>query len=187
MTVEQAEVESLIRATASGDESAFSRLYRIYYARLVRYAALRLNDKDAAQTVAQKVMLAIWNGASSYEGRARPDSWIFGIAHHKTVDAQRRRDQQSLPLGPEKMNENLIYATGSPELRQVEDRDWVIGALLQLSHHHREVVFLAFYQDLPYREIAEILNIPTGTVKSRMHYAMHHLRKLLRRGGGDVT
>ncbi len=184
MDTGQAEVENLIKATALGDERAFSQLYRTYYPRLLRYALVRLNDRDAAHSVAQQVLVAIWQGADSFDGRSRPDSWIFGIAHHKTVDEQRRRDYQSVPVGPEQMSENLSAPSGGRPLRQVEHRDQLLRALQQLSPHHREVVFLAFYEDLPYQEISEILDIPTGTVKSRMHYAMNHLRRLLPRGGG---
>ncbi len=172
-----------IRQVAQGDERAFEKLFRCYAPRIFRFAMGYLNDPTLAEEVVQETMIAVWKNAKDYKEQSQVSSWILGIARNKALDRARARQRE-----PELLREKLdrrASARATPE--QIAQRDSqaerVRSALAKLSPEHREVVMLAFYNELSYSEIAQILNCPEGTVKSRVYYAKEQLKKLLSEGG----
>jgi len=161
----------LIADVANGDEAAFRQLYDRFADRVFRYAYTILRGKHLAEEVAQETMIAVWKGAAKFAGRSKVSTWIFGIARNQSYSLVRKEIRtKRVP------DVSLIEPDPAPGIHRQEQ---VARALAQLSDDHREVVFLTFYEGLSYGEIASILDIPAGTVKSRMFYAKRQLGEVL--------
>jgi RNA polymerase sigma factor (sigma-70 family) len=168
---------ALLRRVAAKDRRAFEALYHLYYRRLFGYLLKLTRRADLVEEVLNDVMLAIWKGAASFDGRSRPSTWIFGIAYHKALKALARRSQE--PAGPQEGPEPVD--TEEPERLAV--RRELAGVLNRaigtLSPDQRAVVELTYYYGLAYQEIAEIVGCPVNTVKTRMFHARRRLKQLL--------
>lgn len=161
----------LIADVANGDEAAFRQLYDRFADRVYRYAYTVLRGKHLAEEVAQETMIAVWKGASKFAGRSKVSTWIFGIARNQAYSLVRKE------IRTERVPDvSLVQPDPAPGIHRQER---VARALEQLSDDHREVVFLTFYEGLSYGEIASILDIPRGTVKSRMFHAKRQLGEVL--------
>jgi RNA polymerase sigma-70 factor (ECF subfamily) len=169
--------EDLLRATARGNRAAFEGLYGRYERRVFNYVRTFLRQPAHAEEVVIDTMMAIWNSAGTCQESARISTWIFGIARHKAIDAVRkaRRHGDSLPLQdiiePADPHDEPPDATASSIKARL-----MLQAIRQLSLDHQEILRLAFYEDLPYEEIASLLSIPDNTVKTRVYYAKQQLR-----------
>lgn len=173
------DLKGLLGRVALGEAQALAELYRRVEGNVFAFALSRLGDTEAASDLLHEVMLTVWRRASTFRRESRAMSWILGIAHHKIVDSLRRSGRwQSQPPDEEAADE------GSPSPFELAARDQrqdaVHAALAKLSDHHRQVVHLAFFEDLSYPEIAQILEIPPGTVKTRMFHAKKALQRHLR-------
>lgn len=165
------EDRKLIARVAAGDERAFRRLYEKYADRVFRYALTLLRDPHSAEEVVQETMVALWQKANSFRGDSRVSTWIFGIARNQAHSLLRRRRGEPPPPEP------LVL----PDPAAAVDRETrVLAALGKLPPEQREVVVLAFYQGLSYREIARVQGVSENTVKSRMRLAKEKLREALR-------
>ena len=161
----------LIADVANGDEAAFGQLYERFADRVHRYAYTILRGKHLAEEVAQETMIAVWKGASKFAGRSKVSTWIFGIARNQAYSLVRKE------IRTERVPDvSLVQPDPAPGIHRQEK---VARALERLSDDHREVVFLTFYEGLSYGEIASILDIPRGTVKSRMFHAKKQLGEVL--------
>jgi len=166
-----AEDRELLSRVATGDEAAFRTLYERYADRVFRYALTLLRDRHLAEEVVQETMVAVWNGSRTFRGTAQVSTWIFGIARNQAHSLLRRESRgERVPDEP---------AVLPDPAEQVEVQDRVLAAVEGLPEEQREVVFLAFYEGLSYREIARILGVPEGTVKSRMYHAKRNLAEVL--------
>jgi len=170
----------LVDAVASGDADAFERLYRIYEKRVFRYILGFVRDSALAEEVAADTLLAVWHGAKTFGRSSRVSTWILGIARHKAIDAVRRAARGARSTALDEAAE-LVESTPGPlddaDARSVERLTH--RALELLSEEHREVLYLAFYEDVPYEEIASLLDVPQNTVKTRVYYAKRKLREQL--------
>jgi RNA polymerase sigma factor (sigma-70 family) len=159
---------TLLRRVAAKDRAAFESLYHLYYRRLFGYLLKLTRRAELVEEVLNDVMLAIWKGAGTFDGRSRPSTWIFGIAYHK---AEANGDKES----PEPVDsEEPESLAARRELAGVLSR-----ALGSLSPEQRAVVELTYYYGLAYPEIAEIVGCPVNTVKTRMFHARRRLKELL--------
>ncbi|MCS6903346.1 MAG: sigma-70 family RNA polymerase sigma factor [Candidatus Bipolaricaulota bacterium] len=172
-----------VHQIAQGDEKAFEKLFRCYASRIFRFAMSYLNDRSHAEEVVQETMIAVWKSAKDFQEQSQVSTWVLGIARNKALDRARVRQRE-----PELLREKFdrrASAHATPE--QIAQREIHIervrAALEKLSPEHREVMLLAFYNDLSYAEIAQILGCPEGTVKSRVYYAKEQLKKILNEGG----
>lgn len=161
----------LVSKVAGGDSEAFHRLYDRFADRVLRSATTILRNRHLAEEATQETMIALWKGASRFAGRSKVSTWLFGIARHRAYDLVRKEERgrrlPDTPLSsPDPSNAILLH-------------EKVMEALNGLSSNQREVVFLTFYEGLSYKEIAEILEIPQGTVKSRMFHAKRKLAGVL--------
>lgn len=172
-------VEGLIRRIAQRDEDAFKELYERYYKTVYLYAYRILGEE--ALDVANESMMEIWRGAKRFKGRSQASTWIFGIVANKV----RKRLKGASRYAGEEGLEGVRSEEPSPE--EVSHRSGLREkfkeALHRLSPEHREVLHLAYYEDLPLKEIAEILGCPVNTVKTRMFYARRRLRQILEEMG----
>lgn len=170
--------ELLLAGVARGDRRSFERLYAEYAPRVFRFAFRLSRDQGKSEEVTNDVMLEVWKSAASYQRRASPSTWIFGIARHRTLNALRGR---TLYLGGGDEAAEIADGAPSPEARIDGGRlgERLQAALNRLSSEHREVIELTFVEGLTYREIAAIANCPENTIKTRMYHAKRKLAPLL--------
>lgn len=168
---------------ARGDRDAFAELYARNQATLFRYLIHVTGDAGLAEEVLQDTLVAAWQGAVAFEGRSTVQTWLIGIARRQAHNRLRRR---TLPLVEESALGLVAASEAEPEdaaLASVE-REELAAAIRALATVHREVLALAFVNGLSYREMAQVLAIPEGTVKSRLSNAKRALRALLESSEG---
>ncbi len=153
----------------AGETDALANLYRIYHPRLFRFAFRLTNSFGAAEELVNDVMLAVWNGASSFRNGSKISTWIYGIAYRKCMSHLRRK---RITTVPEVSVEHLADETGY----SIEEREWIRQGLDGLPDEQRICMLLVFYVGCTYAEIAEITNCKAETVKTRMFYARRKLR-----------
>jgi RNA polymerase sigma-70 factor (ECF subfamily) len=172
----------LMRQIAAGDRDAFEKLYKTYATRLFRYLFSVAGDSTAAEELTSDVMVVAWKAAAQFRGEAKVSTWLFGIAHHKALNELRRRRPETVEI---EEAGGLAAHDAGPEAaaRRADIAGRVRSALRQLSPEHREVVELTFYQGFAYQEIAEIMQCPVNTVKTRMFYARKKLQDVLEKAG----
>jgi RNA polymerase sigma-70 factor (ECF subfamily) len=167
----------LLQSTAKRDEGAFGELYRRYSIPLYNYLLRLVNEQGVAEELLQEVFVAVWNGASRFRGHAKVSTWLFRIAHHQAVDWLRR--QRPNPV--EEIERLPADDCPEDEAFGAWRADQLQAALAALSSDHRAVLELVFFQELSYREVAQVLGCPVGTVKSRISYARRFLDGVLKR------
>lgn len=166
-----AEDGALLARVARGDGAAFRELYDCFADRVFRYALTLLRNRHLAEDVLQETMIAVWKGATTFAGRSQVSTWIFGIARHQAY--RLLRDEAK---GERMASEPVSFPDPAPV---VEREKRVQRAVAALPPEQREVVFLTFYEGLPYGEIARLQEVPEGTVKSRMFHAKKKLAEVL--------
>ena len=169
----------IVRRMQAGDDDAVRNLYERHGQRLYAYALRLTNDPATAEDVTQSTLVTAWRTAHTFRGEGRLLAWLLGIVHHTALKALRNNPHYLEDVGAESISENQP----SPEEQaQVKDeKHWVRKGIQSLSSDHRAVLELIFYQSLTLNEAAQVLNIPVGTVKSRLSYARNHLRSVLAR------
>lgn len=172
------EAKALLEDIANGSEQALNRFYQLHSSRVYNFAYKRLSDGVDAAEVLNQVMMDVWRNAGRFEGRSKVTTWLLGIAHHKVIDILRKRGRnpgEELTHDPEDDN----TPTAMDLMLRAENADEVRQCLERLSDNHRQVVHLVFYEELPYSEIAQIMDCPEGTVKTRMFHAKQSLKQCL--------
>lgn len=170
---------ALLRRVAAKDRRAFEALYNLYYRRLFGYLLKLTRRADLVEEVLNDVMLAIWKGAASFDGRSRPSTWIFGIAYHKALKALARRPQEPA-ADAEDGRPEPVDAEEPERLAVRRELAGMLGrAIGALSPEQRAVVELTYYYGMAYQEIAEIVGCPVNTVKTRMFHARRRLKEML--------
>ncbi len=177
---EQAYLRALVQRLARGDEAAYEDLYDRVSATVYGVCRRVLRDPSEAEEVAQEVLLEIWRTASRYDpARAGVRSWAVMIAHSRAVDrvrsTERRRAREEATALPEPpaVDEVSEAAVTAFEVRRVQK------AMADLSDLQRESVRLAFYGGHTHREVAVLLGVPLGTVKTRIRDGLTRLRSEL--------
>lgn len=167
----------LLARVASGDLQAFERLYRIYQPRLTRFLTTLLKRPQLIEEVLDDTMMVVWQTAGNFRGSSKPSTWIFAIAYRKAHKAKARWPD---PV-EEPENDTRISEEPAPdeEVHQQRLRAALMKAMDQLSPDHRAVVDLTYFHGMGYREIAEIVDCPVDTVKTRMFHARRRLRQAM--------
>jgi RNA polymerase sigma-70 factor, ECF subfamily len=176
---------ALIKAIAGGDAKALERLFARNQTRVFRYLTRVVRNEAVAEELMNEVFLGVWQGASRYEGRAEPSTWLISIAHYKALSSLRKRREVS---GYEDdVAAQIEDEADTPEVTsQKSDKAAQMRlAMNGLSPEHREILDLVYYQEQSVSEVAEILDIPEATVKTRMFYARKKLSELLKARGID--
>ena len=181
----EADDGELLRRIATGSESALSEFYRRYQSRVYSFALQRLGNQADAAEVLNEVMLEVWRGSRNFEGRAKATTWLLGIAHHKSIDLLRKRGRHQTDSLVSEI-EDARPDPGPAAVAGVENSRQVRVCMDELPGAQRHVVYLTFFEDLSYPEIARILEIPEGTVKTRMFHARKLLYRCLERLGASV-
>jgi RNA polymerase sigma-70 factor (ECF subfamily) len=167
---------NLLERVTRGDTSGAGELFERYAPALLRFAARLLSDRNTAEEVTQEVFVKVISRAHQYDGRAEVSSWLFAIAANACRD-RRRRDRRASVVPLEAVPEPVHKGDGIETiLGDRERRDAVRRALSALSEEQREALVLARYHGLPYAEIAEVLGISVGAVKTRIFRAVEALK-----------
>jgi RNA polymerase sigma factor (sigma-70 family) len=172
----------LIERIAQGDLRAFEALYRSYHPRLTRFLTNMLRRPHLVEEALNDTMMVVWKRPEKYNGTSKVSTWIFAVAYRTALKARSRYDEpQEDRVGAEPAGaENPERDLGQRQVQAI-----LLSAMGQLSAEHRAVVDLTYFHDVGYREIAEILDCPVGTVKTRMHHARKHLKSKLTGRLGD--
>ena len=170
------EDEFLLERIADGDHDAFEVLYRRYARPVLALAQRKLGDAGRAEEALQEAFVSVWRSASTYHPeRGAATAWLYTVARNAIADRGRRRqeppaeptDQPSTDIGPDEQAE----------------REWlrwrVHSALEKVNKNERELIVLAYWGGLSQTEIADRLDIPLGTVKTRTRTALSRLATLL--------
>ena len=182
--------EELLSQFCLGKTEAFGVLVRRYERELYGYLQRYLGDRDLADDVYQNTFLQLYTKIGTYEPGRPVRPWLYTIATHQAIDALRRNGRHqavSLEMVREESSgqgdlNGLVHLLESQEpgpfeqLAEQEQRVKVRASVEKLPEPYRQVLLLAYYQGLKYREIADILEIPVGTVKSRLHAALLKLQ-----------
>ena len=176
---------AFIERLQAGDRQAFAQLLDRYEARIYRLALRFTGSAMDAEDVTQEIFLGIYKSIGNFRGGAALGTWIYRVAMNHCLEFRRRRKLDCVPY-----NEELALASHDwredPEQSagKTELSARVESALQHLSPQHRDVIVLHELQGLTYQEVASALNVPVGTVKSRLSNAFRRLRDLL---GGYVN
>jgi RNA polymerase sigma-70 factor (ECF subfamily) len=183
--------EELLAQFCLGQTEAFGVLVKRYEKELFGYLQRYLGDRNLADDVFQNTFLQLYKKIGTYEAGKPVRPWLYTIATHQAIDALRRNGRHqavsldqgktAAPDGNGQINAlvELIEARGPDPFEQIqgeERRRRVRHSVDRLPDFLRQVVILAYYQGLKYREIAEIVGVPVGTVKSRLHAALERLQ-----------
>jgi RNA polymerase sigma-70 factor (ECF subfamily) len=179
--------ESDVLARAKrGDQSAFSTLVRSYQRRVFSTALHILGNRGDADDVTQETFVRAYRGMGTFDGRSDFFTWLYRITVNTALNHVRSRKRvAAIATAAEAESdgrpERPGHAEQTPEesLQIDQELRGVLAAVAQLSPTLRVTLILATVQDLPYKQIAEILDIPEGTVAWRVNEARKHLRRLL--------
>lgn len=173
-------MNALLEAVAiDRDKSAFAELFEYYAPRVKSYLIRLGSDAGVADELAQEALLSVWRKAHLFDKRkASAGTWIFTIARNLRIDALRRENRPELdPEDPALVPEAERPADDAVASAQTGEQ--IRLALKTLPSEQVEVVRLSFYEEMSHSAIAEQLDIPLGTVKSRLRLACGRIRKLL--------
>jgi RNA polymerase sigma-70 factor (ECF subfamily) len=179
--------EALIAAyRQTGDRQLFAMLVQRYERELYNYLRRYLGDAELAEDVFQMAFFMVHRKCDQFEPGRRFRPWVYAIATNAAIDAQRREKRHKAtsldhyrPQTPDEPRLSNLLTSNDPdpfvEASRLESGEWVQQAMDGLSDQMRDVVNLVYFQGLKYREAAETLNIPVGTIKSRLHAAVQKL------------
>ncbi|XDA99873.1 sigma-70 family RNA polymerase sigma factor [Sulfitobacter sp. LCG007] len=167
--------EALLAAVANGDVNAFEEIHSKYFPKVMHFARRITDNAESAEEVANDVLMTVWRTADRFQGLSKPSSWIFGIAYRMAL---KQRAKQLKRKGDVELDEALLSDGSDTETTVMHKKD-LAAALRQLSPELRAVVEFTYYNGYLYTEIAEILECPVGTVKTRMMTARKRLREML--------
>ena len=179
--------QELVRAAAGGDTEAFERLVETYENKIYTLALRMSGSPDDAGDIAQEAFLAAWRGLPAFRGEAGFATWLYRLASNAAIDYLRRQRKQrgELSLDDEELGLDAVDAGPGPQdaAEGEEVRSAVAAGLGALSEGHRQVLVLRELQGLSYEELAAVLAVDLGTVKSRISRARSALRKILLENG----
>jgi RNA polymerase sigma-70 factor (ECF subfamily) len=178
----------LVDQARAGRREASETLARRHRQAAYLLALQMLGNRDDAMDVAQEAMLRFFTSLDSFDPERRVRPWLFAIVRNQVRDLWRRRQRRpgdGLGEAGEALSRQLVDPTANPEadLHRHELKRRVWRALAKLPAGKREIIVLRDFHDLPYSDIAQVLDIPIGTVMSRLHGARQQLRAQLEEGG----
>lgn len=163
--------KALVQRILNGDEAAGERFVTEHYPAVYRFLLNLTGSKEDAEDLTQQTFLRAWEGLPKFRGGASLSTWLHSIAYREYTHWLRSR-RNELPLDE---------AIGVPDPHATHELEGVLfrRALAQLPSEQREVVLLCYVQGLSTREAAKVLDVPVGTVKSRLFFARQRLKELL--------
>ena len=151
--------------------------YDRYNVQVYRFVLRLIRDASNAEDVVSEVFFVVWRQAGRFEYRSKVSTWVLAIARYKAISVMRQRQDE--PLEDAAAHEIVDEANDSQVALEKKDTAAVLrGCLTRLSAKHREVIDLVYYHEKSVNEVAEIIGVPTNTVKTRLFYARQQMRKL---------
>lgn len=173
-------VRLISRIAATQDRGAFAELFQHYAPRVKAMMMRRGATADRAEDLAQETLMRLWRKAAQYDpARASASAWVYTIARNVSVDLVRRDGRAAAWLEEQGPAEEEDYDEPEQLLLVAEREDLIRSSLAMLPDDQLKVVRLSFFDGLAHAEIADLLGIPLGTVKSRIRLAMQRLRDRL--------
>jgi RNA polymerase sigma-70 factor (ECF subfamily) len=173
----------LVNSCLKGDRQSFRLLYRRHQHR-VRQILYQLCDPITLDDLVQEVFLRAWKGLPKFRQSSQFSTWLYRIAWNVSADRRQTLAQDRSRL--QTISDSIATEHEDPDILQLHYQDLVRKGLSGLSEEHRAVLVLHDLEELPQKEIAEILEIPVGTVKSRLFHARSGMRKFLEKSGIQV-
>ncbi len=178
-------IAETLAAIASGEEAAFTALYREMQPKMERYATgLLAGDGEAAADVIDEAFMDIWRSAGNYDGSGSAEGWIRRIVRNKAVDwIRKQKEKVGIGEGEQAEYEKNADLDDTPEqaFEKKSEGDELKREMNRLSDEHREVLWLAYFEHKSVAEIAEIAGCPENTVKTRLFHARKQLKATLER------
>ncbi|MDH5315032.1 MAG: sigma-70 family RNA polymerase sigma factor [Gemmatimonadota bacterium] len=183
--------QDVVLRARDGQEAAYRELIRRYERPVFSLIYRMVRDRETAEDLAQETFIKVLNAIASYRPEFKFSSWVFKIANNTAIDHLRRRELDTLSLegSPHASTPDAIEATtlqvsdgSETPLDEVEARELgaeIEVAINQLRPEYRSCILLRHVEGRPYEEIAEMLDLPLGTVKTYIHRARHELREAL--------
>jgi RNA polymerase sigma-70 factor (ECF subfamily) len=174
--------EILVERIAAGNKLAMQALFARHRTSVYRWLLRFVSNETLAEDLLSEVFLGVWRQAARFECRSSVSTWLLSIARHKALSARRHRTEAELD---EKIEATVADPADDPEVAlQKKNRDALLRrALTRLSPEHRQVIDLVYYHEKSIDEVAQIIDVPPATVKTRMFYARKKLAELV---NGDV-
>ncbi|HMV31959.1 MAG TPA: sigma-70 family RNA polymerase sigma factor [Gemmatimonadales bacterium] len=183
--------QEIVALAKEGREAAYRELIRRYERPVFSLILRMVRDRQLAEDLAQETFIKALNAIGSYRPEFKFSSWIFKIANNAAIDQLRRREVDTLSIdgAPNATSADDIEATalqvgdkGETPLAELEARELgthIERAIAQLRPEYRSCIMLRHVEGLAYEEIAQLLDLPLGTVKTYIHRARHELRDML--------
>ena len=172
---------TLIRSYQLGKDMAFEKLFKRYERPLFSFLLRLTRNQENAEDIFQQTWMKAINGLSGYQERGTFSGWLFGIAYHCFIDLTRKESRSKVH---EKISadslDKMPDMNMNPEMKLLNEEkiSWMEEAIQQLPDEQKQVVLMRITGELPFKEIAEILDCPINTVLGRMHYAVKNLQKM---------
>ena len=183
MTIHVADDE-LIARVAAGDSVALEALYTRHQPRIFRFIKRIVRDEAIAEELTNEVFVEVWRHARSYERRSLATTWLLSIAHNRAVSALRKRREES--WDEDEAAELQDESDTSDVVMQKAEKGRMLRKCIDaLPFDQREILDLVYYHELSVGEAGAVLNIPEGTVKTRLFTARKRLSELLKKAGVD--
>ena len=182
--IQELEDSELIAISISGSEDSFEELVRRYQRPIVSYIYRMLNDYDGSLDVAQEVFIKVYKSLERYSSDYKFSTWLYRIAHNAAIDHIRKRSGKEQSLETENQEGTFQLQLESPRPNPEQDREqseWRVeieSVVKCLPTVYRELIVLRHSKDLSYGEIAEVTNLPLGTVKNRLFRAREMMREM---------
>ena len=168
---------ALVERVARGDMRAFETLYRNYFPRLARFIERMTRRPELVEEILNDTMFVVSTSAHKYNRSSKVSTWVFAIAYRKSLKALRDVD---IPVESDEAADAIADpAEPRDEVMQAQLRRVLSEAVDALSANHRAVIELTYFHEIGYREIAQIMECPVETVKTRMFHARRRLKALL--------
>lgn len=174
----------LLDRIARRDGAALRALYASHNVRIFRFVMRLARNETLAEDVVSETFLKVWQRAASFKGQARVTTWLLSIARNEAISVLRKKTEAQLDddAGFEQEDESDTQDVVTAK----KDKGAIMRVCIdKLSDAHREIIDLVYYQDLSVAEIADLLEIPENTVKTRMFHARKQLSEHFRRAGID--
>ena len=164
----------LLARVAARDPEAFKQLYQLYHRRLTRFLMRLTRRPEVAEEIINDTLWVVWRKAPEFRHGSLVSTWIFGIAYRRGLKTLQRQQPRTVDAADE------TEAFARDDIQPARERaDWLERALAQLPLNQRAVLELAYYVGYSCEEIAQIMDCPVNTVKTRMHKARQRMKTLL--------
>jgi len=172
----------LLADVASGDKSAFAKLYGLTNRKLFGVALRILRERSAAEDIVQEVYFRIWRNAASFDPTlASPIAWMASIVRHCAIDTIRKQKLETVEFGDE--SERVVASVPDPaeEIDMAQRRAIALAAIRKMDPAKRNLILLAYFRERSRESLAKSQGIPTGTIKTNLRRSLIELRQSIQR------